>query len=129
MEEWSRKIHDIMDEMRTRIFVEYRVSGTWQPRVNLYESRAALHLCVEMAGLEPNALRVECLDATHVRITGQRGRPYAPGLDSPFSVEAMEIDEGAFAREIDLPDPVDVGAAEITYDRGFLWITLPKTTT
>lgn len=38
----------------------------------------------------------------------------------------MEIDEGPFAREIELAQPVDVNAVEVNYDRGYLWILLPK---
>jgi HSP20 family molecular chaperone IbpA len=35
----------------------------------------------------------------------------------------MEIDEGAFCREIDLPEPIDVDQMEATYAKGYLWIT------
>ena len=41
----------------------------------------------------------------------------------------MEIDEGPFRREIDLPAAVDTSQVEATYRKGFLWIRLPKTKT
>jgi HSP20 family molecular chaperone IbpA len=126
LDEWSRKIHHIMDEMQTRIFVEYRASATWQPRVNLYACREALYLCVELTGLDEQGVCVDRVTDTRIRLTGHRKRPHSQHLQTPLSVEMMEIDEGPFFRELELPEPVDAAALEIRYDRGHLWITLPK---
>jgi HSP20 family molecular chaperone IbpA len=127
MQEWSRKIQDIMNEMRNRSYVEYRASGAWQPRVNVYAARAAFHVCIELAGLDPEEFAVECLETTRICLRGIRQPPRHVTEDDLCGVEEMEIDEGAFAREIELPEPVDEKSVEITYDRGFLWIHLPKT--
>ena len=126
VEDWSRKVQDIMDEMRNRIFLDYRTTGTWQPALNVYETRGAYYACVELAGLEQSAICVECLGPQRVRISGHRGQPRAGDLENPFSVEMMEIDEGPFCREFELPEPISVDAVEATYDKGYLWITLPK---
>jgi HSP20 family molecular chaperone IbpA len=129
MHEWSRKIQTIMDEMRHRNFCHFRASGAWQPTVNLYASRGAYHVCVELAGVGLDSVVVKCHDPRHVCIAGQRCRPGGSDLDASFSVEMMEIDEGAFSRKIDLPDPVDVDDVEVRHDEGYLWITLRKITT
>jgi HSP20 family molecular chaperone IbpA len=42
-------------------------------------------------------------------------------------MHAMEISEGAFRREIELPEPVEQDRVEASYSKGFLWITLPRT--
>jgi HSP20 family molecular chaperone IbpA len=126
MDEWSRMVQTIMDEMRNRIFFEYRATGTWVPRINLYASRSAYHICVELAGLERDLVCVECIGDQRLRITGRRPQPRVGILESPFSVEVMEVDEGPFSREIDLPEPVDGNLIEVSYDRGYLWITVPK---
>lgn len=128
MDDWSLNVQRIMEEMSNRSFVEYRGTGMWQPRVNLYACHATFRICVELAGLELDALHVRCADDKHVTLSGHRRPPGAAELKDPFSVEAMEIDEGPFLRDIDLPEPVNVGAVRISYDRGYLWITLPKTT-
>ncbi len=128
MEDWSRKIHDIMDQMRNRIFFEYRATGTWAPRANVFANREAYHICVELSGLERDLICVECVDAQRVRVSGRRPPPRGPQLEGPYSVELMEIDEGAFLREIDLPEPVDGSNIEVSYDRGYLWVTIPKIT-
>lgn len=127
--DWSRRIQDIMDEMRNRSFCDYRATGAWLPTVNIYETRALYLVCVELAGLELDTVAVECPDAQHVRVTGQRLRPRAPGLAEAFSVELMEIDEGPFHREIDFSEPVAVDGLEVLYDNGYLWITLRKAVT
>jgi HSP20 family molecular chaperone IbpA len=37
----------------------------------------------------------------------------------------MEVDYGPFERRVLLPDPVDAEAAQATYHRGLLVVTLP----
>jgi HSP20 family protein len=123
---WTRRIQDIMDEMRNRSFCDYRASGTWLPSINIYACRRVYLVCVELAGLDRDSLRITCPDERHVLLAGERIRPSAPGLAEPFSVELMEIDEGRFERKVDFSEPVEVAGIELTYDEGFLWITLPK---
>lgn len=129
IDEWSRKIHDIMDEMLHRRFVHFRHADTWQPATNVYETREAYYVCVELAGMTPDGVDIECREQHRVLISGYRGNPRPEGVTGPLSVHVMEIDHGPFRREIDLPEPVNADAAESTYDKGYLWIKLPKTTT
>lgn len=127
--QWQRRIQDIMDEMRNRSFCDYRATGTWLPNVNIYENHVAYYVCLELAGLERSSVTVECADAQHISISGQRARPRAPGLEEPFSVELMEIDEGPFLRAIDFSEPVATDAIELLNDDGYLWIILQKAPT
>ena len=126
---WSQRIQDIMDEMRNRSFCDYRATGTWLPNINIYEMREAYFVCVELAGLDAGSVHIECPDARHISIAGQRAQPRVPALSEPFSVELMEIDEGPFQREIDFSEPVEVDTVERLHDKGYLWITLRKTGT
>jgi HSP20 family protein len=128
-DEWSRKIHDIMDEMEKRDFVRFRDSGTWQPATNVYETRDAYYICVELAGVPREQIDVECIDHQRITIGGQRAQPRPKDVEGPLSIHAMEVDEGPFWREIDLPEPIDADRLEATYSEGYLWITLPRTTT
>ena len=127
--QWQRRIQDIMDEMRNRSFCDYRASGTWLPNVNIYENHSAYYVCVELAGLERGSVVVECPDAQHISISGQRARPHAPGLDEAFSVDLMEIDEGPFLRAIDFNEAIVVDAVELLHDEGYLWVILRKAPT
>lgn len=125
VDEWSRRANQIMDEMLKRSYVEYRSERTWQPAVNLYEASGRYHVCVGVAGMERAEIDVECPDDRHVVIRGTRGMP-RPAAAGELCIHMVEIDDGPFRRELELPEPVDVSAVEATYKKGFLWITLPK---
>lgn len=125
-EEWSRKIHDIMDEMQRRAYVRFRDSGTWQPATNVYETRDAYYVCVELAGITREEIEIECSDARIILINGKRRQPRPDDVEGPLSIHALEIDEGPFRREIDLPEDIDVDALEAAYNEGYLWITAPR---
>ena len=48
---------------------------------------------------------------------------------TPHDVYAsMEIEEGPFQREIELPGPVDTRELAVRHDRGYVWVTLRKIT-
>jgi HSP20 family molecular chaperone IbpA len=123
---WSQKIHDIMDEMLRRDFVRFRDSGTWQPATNVYESQDAYYVCVDLAGVKEQEIDVECADQRRITLTGTRAQPRPDNLEGSLSIHALEIDEGPFRREIDLPEGIDVDRVEATYSRGYLWITIPR---
>jgi HSP20 family protein len=126
--EWSQNIHDIMDEMLKRSFVRFRDTGTWQPATNVYETRDAYFICVELAGVDREQIDLRCCDHTRISIRGRREQPRPEGVEGPLSVHALEIDEGPFSREIELPEPVEVEQVDAKYSEGYLWITVPKTT-
>ena len=128
MDEWSRQMQTILDEMRRRSFCDFRSSGTWEPSLNIYAVRASYHVCVPLSGVEAHHVAVHFRDPQRLCISGHRARPEVPQLNEPFSIEIMEIDEGAFQREIELPEPVDVENVEVRHEKGFIWITLRKST-
>jgi len=126
LDEWSQKIQDIMDEMQRRDFVHFRHSGAWQPATNVYETRDAYYICVELAGVEAEEVDVSCTERSRIIISGNRAQPRPEGVAGPLSVHALEVDEGLFRREIELPEPVAVERISAEYDRGYLWITIPR---
>lgn len=126
---WSRKLGDIMDEMLKRSYVGFRnTSACWQPATDVFETRVDYHICVELAGLDESEIEVHCRDERVVVISGVRGQPRPAGVTGPLSVHALEIDEGQFHRQIELPEPVVVDQIEATHSKGYLWIRLPKKT-
>ncbi len=128
LEEWSRSIQLMIDEMHKRTFVQFRNVAAWQPATNVYESDAAYHVCVDLAGLNDDQVHVDCVERRLV-IEGARDKPLPepPDQANSLSVHVMEIDEGPFRREITLPQSVDVDHVQATYRKGYLWILLPKT--
>lgn len=123
---WTKSIQELMEEMQKRSFVDFRKPGCWQPATNVFETRSAYHVCVELAGVERSQIGVETLSNRLIMVTGIREQPRPAAASGPLSVHALEIDEGPFRREVELPEPVKVDAIEATYARGYLWITLPK---
>ena len=127
-DEWAQKIHDIMDEMQKRDFVHFRDSDAWQPATNVYETCDHYHICIELAGVHEHQIDVVCADRMRIIISGNRAQPRPDGLEGPLSIHAMEIDEGPFRREVDLPEPIDTDRMKATYSEGYLWIAVPRTT-
>jgi HSP20 family molecular chaperone IbpA len=125
-DDWSRKIGDLMDEMLNRSFVQFKDCGTWQPSTNVYETVDAYYVCVELSGVEQDSIDVQCTEGRKLTIRGARAQPRPKGVNTALSVHAMEIDEGPFRRDLELPEPVIVDRIEATYVKGFLWVALPR---
>jgi HSP20 family molecular chaperone IbpA len=82
----------------------------------------ALHVVVELAGVQPGSVSVEA-DAHGLVVSGTRVRPRQPGA----RYHLMEIEYGPFERRIDLGEDVDTAAATTAYEDGVLTIVLPLT--
>ncbi len=126
MRDWVRHVREIMDEMNRRSFVQFRDEDTWQPATDVYETHDAYYICVDLAGLGPDQVEVACEDQRCVRISGFRPNPRPTNVEGPLSLHAMEIDHGPFRREVQLPEPINIEAVEASYDKGYLWVILPK---
>ena len=122
---WADKVSGIMDEMLNRSFVPYRDSGSWQPSTNIYETQQAYIFCLELAGVAPDQIRVEFRSERRMVIRGQRNHPRPPE-STQLSVHVLEIDEGPFCREVELPEAVNTREITTRYQQGYLWLTIPK---
>ncbi len=125
LDDWSGRMNEIMDEMCSRSYVSYRGSRTWQPPTNVYETAQDYRICMEIGGMEPEWIDVTCRNDRCVLVSGQRPMP-RPEDVGELCVHLLEVDEGPFEREIDLPDPIEIDGVEVVYKAGFLWIRLPK---
>lgn len=122
---WADKVAGIMDEMLNRSFVPYRDSGAWHPPTNIYETPQAYVFCLELAGIALEHIRVEFRSERRLVIRGRRGHPRPPGCEG-ISVHVLEIDDGPFSREVELPGPVNTREITTRYQQGYLWLTIPK---
>lgn len=125
LDEWSRKMNDIMDGMRNRQFVDFRDAGPWQPATNVYESPDAFLICIELSGVDEWEIDVESEPQPRVRIQGVREQPRPPHAGI-LSIHLLEIDDGPFRRELRLTAPIDVDNVEASFSKGYVWITVPK---
>ncbi|HEX8341884.1 MAG TPA: Hsp20/alpha crystallin family protein [Tepidisphaeraceae bacterium] len=104
-------------------------ADTWTPNVNLYESEVCYLVCVDLAGIEKSEIDV-VVHEQRLRLTGRREVPIrdAPDECRPrVRIHLMEIDHGAFSREVELPADVNKEQITATQKNGLLWIELPKT--
>jgi HSP20 family protein len=83
------------------------------------EDPSALHVVVELPGVDPAELQVVAADRVLV-VGGVRRRPPLRGR-----YQQMEIEYGPFQRRIPLDEPVDTSAATARYEHGMLTVVLP----
>ena len=101
---------------------------TWVPAVNLYETAGAYIVCVDLAGVDREAIELT-ITGCRLLLQGRRKAPECPGSIEDESrppsrprVHLMEIDHGPFVREVELPDDIDRDRIDASYRDGLLWI-------
>ena len=92
----------------------------FRPAVDVYraENPPAVIVVVELAGVDPADTELALADGALV-VRGTRRR------STQQRILHMEIDYGSFERQVSLPETVDAEAAEASYVRGLLVVTLP----
>jgi HSP20 family molecular chaperone IbpA len=83
------------------------------------ESPPALHVVVELPGVDPGSIQVIAADRVLV-VAGERCRPKVSGR-----YQQMELEYGPFQRRISLDEPVDTASATARFERGLLTVVLP----
>jgi HSP20 family protein len=80
----------------------------------------ALHLLLELPGIDPEAVRIVAVGTTLV-VSGVRERPHP----SAARYHQVEIEYGPFERRIELAEDVDAEAAAASYEAGMLRVEVP----
>jgi HSP20 family protein len=98
-----------------------RRHGGFRPQIDCYrtERPAAIHVVVELAGVDPGKIQI-LVDERTLVVSGERRRPRTNRV-----YQQMEIDYGRFTRQVALVGDIDVEASKATYKRGVLTIVLP----
>ncbi len=94
----------------------------WRPRTDLYETGDAWTVQVELAGVNEDDFEILLYEDT-LLVRGSR-RGVIPPSEVRFHV--AEIRYGPFQLEMPLPFHSRTEEATARYDRGFLFVTLPK---
>lgn len=94
----------------------------FEPNADVFvdEARGTVVVTVEVAGADPDSLRVEIDDERHLLITGRRPRDRSRA----GSFVQKEIAYGEFAKRLHLPGPVEYANASATFADGVLSIEL-----
>ena len=132
----ARQMGKLVDQFQ-KGYYNFMPSESWTPNVNLYETESAYLVCVDLAGVDKEKIDISWVEQ-RMMIRGQRLVPQCPSQQQAAEASAgdaeqmrmrvhlMEIDHGAFAREVELPPDVDKEGIVARYVEGMLWIDLPK---
>jgi HSP20 family protein len=101
--------------------VRLLAQGRWQPDADTYETASTIQILVDVAGLEDDQFEVQLFEDALV----VQGHRYLPGADA-MRYHAARIRQGPFTLAVLLPTPVDAERVVARYERGLLFITLPK---
>lgn len=101
----------------------------WAPRVDLLEAESHFVVRLELAGVDADHVSVQFDHKRHTLVVrGERSDDLCKH-DERFNPLQLEIETGAFTREIALPHvPVDVRATRATWTNGLLQLVVPKET-
>jgi len=117
-------------ELHAKGFYGFYSRESWTPNVNLYETDWAYMVCVDLAGVEKEKIDLD-IGEGQLTIRGNRPVPSCSDVGTETSntrvrVHLMEIDHGAFARAVELPEDVQRDKINAVHKNGMLWIELPK---
>ena len=125
LERLEGQLGDVAYELTKVEFSNFHATGRWRPAINAYCCEKCLRICVDLAGVDRDEILLE-IEPGLLTISGRRALPEPDESQHPSTqVLAMEIDHGAFEREINLPRNVDRKSVHAEQRNGMLWIHLP----
>lgn len=94
----------------------------WNPPTDVFETGDALHVRIELAGVQEKDIYVKVNDNFLV-IRGKRSDEQHVVKEN---FHLMEIQYGSFERVFKLPENMEVKEIKATLKNGFLLVTIPK---
>jgi HSP20 family protein len=129
----TRQMNKMVEQLH-KGYYNFMPSETWTPNVNLYESEQSYLVCVDLAGVDKDKIDLTVADG-RLKVRGARHVPVKPDGDESGAgndpnqrvrVHLLEIDHGAFCREVELPNNVHHEKITASYRNGLLWVEIPK---
>ncbi|MDP9174635.1 MAG: Hsp20/alpha crystallin family protein [Planctomycetota bacterium] len=119
-----------LEQIHSKGYYGFFPNENWIPNVNLYETESTYLVCVDLAGMDKTKVGLEVVNG---RLTIRGNRP-VPTCDDVLTatpsgrvrLHLMEIDHGAFARDVELPEGIKQEEIHAKYINGMLWIEVPK---
>lgn len=105
-----------------RAMMSSRGYAEWRPPFDVYQTKDAIEIVAEIAGLDRDQIEV-MVEGETISIRGQRTDPAAC---EHRSFHQARIVYGDFALDVHLPVPVAGERATASYDNGFLQISIPR---
>lgn len=98
------------------------VQGRWRPDADVYETATTVEIVVDLAGVGEDDFEVQFFEDVLVI----EGRRQLPTCEEGALYHAAGIRQGPFRVELPLGAPVDPERVKARYERGLLYIALPK---
>ncbi len=93
--------------------------------MNAYRCDKCIRVCFDLAGVDKERIDIQ-IEPGRLIVRGVRQAPEpGSGEHCPRQILAMEIDHGAFRRELRLPAAVLRDEVTAEHRNGLLWINLP----
>lgn len=99
--------------------LQYAIRYGWVPRANSAETPDAIRIDVELPGVRKEDITIEVREGL-LAVSGRRV-PASGG-----TARSLEIPPGRFARELPLPDGLDLEGCHAVLQDGLLSVQLPK---
>jgi HSP20 family protein len=94
----------------------------WVPAMDLAETEDHLVLRADLPGLDRDDVNIEVKDGV-LTVSGERKAEHEDREEGFYRVERAY---GSFSRSLSLPQDVDAGRIEATFDKGVLAVRIPK---
>lgn len=121
----AARLDEVAYEVTRVRYTAVRRPAPWVPSINAYRCRDGYWVCVDLAGVDQQTVDLQ-VEPRRLWIRGERRHPEPdPVGGPPLQVLAMEINHGAFAREIGFAEEVNPAAVQAEQCNGLLWIRLP----
>jgi HSP20 family protein len=106
---------------RGRMEESFAFSGSWVPLADVYETREAFVVEIDLPGMEQDDIEVQ-VDGDTLVVKGERRE----GGARPESYHRMERSYGSFSRTFRLGEDVDPARVTATFRDGLLRLEAPK---
>lgn len=102
-------------------FPSLDMTGAVSPAIDINETDKTIELTAELPGLSEDDVEIELKDR-RLTVRGEKNVTH----DDSGDLRIRERSYGSFSRTIALPDTVDVEKISAEFDKGVLYITMPK---
>jgi HSP20 family protein len=96
--------------------------GAWWPRTDIVEEKDAYRIDLDLPGLRKDNIKLTVQD-DHLEISGERN---FVRREDQQGYERLERSYGSFRRSFRLPEGIEAGGIESTYENGVLTVRIPK---
>lgn len=100
-----------------------RMRRIWRPPTDVYETEDRVIVKVEIAGMDEGELEISFANGRLI-VSGERHDQAT--RSGRLTYQNMEIHYGEFRSEVAIVARIEESAIEASYERGFLYVELPK---